>query len=103
MEEKPKEADNAQHSDDATIRRFAKEVAADVDYEKRTWGGIDENLLAAYASGVCTDEEKVKVEEAMKRYPAVRESIEVAQSMMADPRSWTDRADRSGDKPGRNP
>jgi len=65
------------------LRRFAEELAADDAYEEQTWGGIDDNLLAAYVSGVCTNDEKAKVEKAMLKYPAVGECVVLARRVEA--------------------
>lgn len=58
------------------VKRLAIALAKDIEEEKRTWGGIDVNQIAAYADGQCTDEEKAKMEKAMRQYPAVRECVE---------------------------
>ena len=61
--------------------RLAKALEEHIAEERRMWGdvGADTDLLARYASGLCSDPEKARVEKAMKECPAVRELIELAQ------------------------
>jgi hypothetical protein len=64
--------------------RLAADLKAYDASERETWGGTDENLHGRYVAGLCTDEERSRVEQAMRDYPAVRESIEVVRDIKAE-------------------
>jgi type II secretory pathway pseudopilin PulG len=63
-------------------------VAADLEAQRaerqRSWGDIDEMLLVRYEAGVCTEEERARVEQAMRDFPAVRESIEIGRELVEE-------------------
>ena len=78
--------------------------------EQQHFGGIDEMMLVRYEAGKSTDEERKRVEQAIEKFPAVRESIEFgrelskewqetapindAQQKRPGVKPWADRADR---------
>jgi hypothetical protein len=57
----------------ARLIEEARELAAE---EKRRWGGVDELMEARYEEGLCTPEERERVERAMREHPLLRESME---------------------------
>jgi hypothetical protein len=58
--------------------RLAADLAADMSLEQKTWGDIDEIILARFDAGLCTKEERARVEQAMRDFPAVLEAVEIA-------------------------
>ena len=52
--------------------------------ELELFGGIDEMMLVRYETGLSTDEERARVEQAMRDFPAVRESIELGRELSAE-------------------
>jgi hypothetical protein len=118
MERKP--ADKENEPSGRYSKAWWRFVAADIDAthadRKRTWGDIDEMLLVRYEAGECTKEEKARVEQAMRDFPAVRESIEIGRELKASDaaapvadddqgqkrsgqRPWADLTDRSDNGP----
>ena len=63
--------------------RLAADLAAHDAEQRQVWGDTDELLRARYTAGMCTEEEKARVEQAMRDFPAVRESIETVRDLMA--------------------
>jgi hypothetical protein len=63
-------------------------VAAELEIARlerqRTWGDIDELLIVRFETGRCSEEEKARVERAMRDFPAVRESIEIGRELRAE-------------------
>jgi hypothetical protein len=83
MERKLEDQPKPGRDSEAWRKRLAKDVAA-LDLEHRqVWGDTDEVLCGRYVAGMCTADEKARVEQAMRDYPAVRESIEVAREVHA--------------------
>ncbi len=58
--------------------RLAADLAADIADQRKTWGDIDEIILARYDARKCTKKERSRVEQAMRDFPAVREALEIA-------------------------
>jgi hypothetical protein len=80
--------------------RLASDLAARDARHREVWGDTDELLRARYTAGKCSDEEKARVEQAMRDYPAVRESIETVQKLMGndEPPSQPDALDHAGEQ-----
>jgi hypothetical protein len=73
--------------------RLAADLAADRAEEQKTWGDIDEIILARFDVGLCTKEEQARVAQAMRDFPAVLEAVEIARQFplagqTASPRRW---------------
>jgi hypothetical protein len=86
--------------------RVAKDLMAYRAEQQQLWGDVDENLLAHYTSGACTEAEKLKVEQAMRDFPAVREAVELTYEIMGAPndqrkKTWCDLAHRPDNEPGK--
>ena len=64
--------------------RLVKDLEAYDAYQRRVWGDTDDVLRARYVAGMCTEEEKARVEEAMHNYPAVHESITIVRELHAE-------------------
>jgi hypothetical protein len=56
--------------------------AAELKQSRQARREIDENLLACYLSGACTPEEREKVEEAMKKFPEIRETVQIVRETL---------------------
>ena len=94
MEPKSQNEQETGRDNEAWQAHLRKELESDDAYQRRVWGGTDEVLRARYTAGMCTDEEKARVEQAMRDYPAVRESIEVVREVNAQQEA------NAGEKPG---
>ena len=57
--------------------RLKRELADCRATELEMWGGIDDLLLARYLSAECSTDEIAKVEDAAKRFSAVKQAIEL--------------------------
>jgi hypothetical protein len=106
MERKPEEEPGR---DNETWRvRVGVDLQAYRAEQQRLWGGVDELTLARHEAGVSPDEERARVEQAMRDHPALRESMEIARELSArdetsavgdsqqkprGERPWTKRAD----------
>lgn len=53
------------------------------DEQADTWGDIDELTMARYLAGELSDPEQLQIEDALKHYEALRESVELSQEFMA--------------------
>jgi hypothetical protein len=80
----PKDDPPAGRYSEAWWDSVSREMDAYTAEERRTFGDIDENQIACYASGVCTDEEKARVEQAMKDFPAIEEAVALIRKLTAD-------------------
>jgi anti-sigma factor RsiW len=114
MERKPE--DNDKEVPSRYNEPWRDRVAADlVGYQaeqRKLWGGIDELTLARYEAGTLPDAERARVEQAMRDHPALRECMETARELSADPvddtrqgrggeKPWADRPDRPETGPGK--
>jgi hypothetical protein len=63
--------------------RLAAGLKAQRAERDRLWGGIDEMTLARYEAGVSPEAERLRVEQAMRDHPALRECLEFAQELSA--------------------
>ena len=79
MADEPEGKTQGGHRSDASYAAILRDLNHYGPDDRRLFGDIKDNLIAAYTSGVCTPEEVTKVEQAMRDYPAVREWIELAQ------------------------
>ncbi len=105
MERKPQDKgheESGRQSDEWRAR-----VAADLlgyrDEQQRLWGGIDEMMLARYDAGVSPEAERIKIEQAMRDHPALRECMEIDRQITAEWQASASvddsRPKRQGDKP----
>lgn len=78
MDDQPedKEQNGVGNQDKPWLSRLAADIAASDAKHRQTWGDTDDLLLARYEDGLCTEEEKKRVEQAMRDFPAVREALE---------------------------
>jgi hypothetical protein len=65
--------------------RVAEELRAYRQTQRQAWGNLDDVLVARYLAGVCSPEEAVKVEQAMRNLPDLHEVIDV---LRAVPPGW---------------
>jgi hypothetical protein len=73
------DAEKSHSRDPAQWRaRLAADLAADLADQRKTWGEIDEIILARDDARTCTREEHGSLEQAMHDFPAVREAVEIA-------------------------
>jgi hypothetical protein len=63
--------------------RVAADLAA-YGPSRRAWGGVDENALARYEAGTCGEEEREKVEQALRDFPELRESEDLVRKILAE-------------------
>ena len=68
---------------EAWWRFVAKDMAAYQAEQEELWGGIDEMTAVRYVAGECTQEEKARVEQAMRDHPELRKSIEISQILQS--------------------
>ena len=69
---------------DAWWNRVAQDMDAHRADQRAAWGGIDELALTRYEAGLSTDEERARVEQAMRDHPALRESLEIGRALDAE-------------------
>ena len=72
-----KAPEDAGRDPNAWLVRVAADLSVHIEDQRQTWGDTDELVRARYVAGLCSDEERLRVEQAMRDFPAVRESIEV--------------------------
>jgi hypothetical protein len=82
-------------------------VAADLrtyrEAQRRVWGDLDEAAIARYLGDEATEEDRSRVELAMRDFPRVRECVEVLREVMTevDP-GREDRTKNAGEEPSRS-
>ena len=80
----PKDDPPAGRYSEAWWDSVSREMDADAAEQRRIFGDINENEIACYASGVCTDEEKARVEQGMKDFPAIAEAVALIRELTAN-------------------
>jgi hypothetical protein len=81
-------------------------VAADLrtyrEAQRRAWGDLDEAAIARYLGDEATEEERSRVEQAMRDFPRVRECVEVLRKVMTEvDLGRADRLESAGGEPSR--
>jgi hypothetical protein len=71
--------------------RVAADLRAYRAAQQRDWGDLDEAAIARYLGDEATEEERSRVEQAMRDYPKVRECVEVLREVVTEsqaPSKW---------------
>jgi hypothetical protein len=71
--------------------RLAADLRAYREAQRRDWGDLDEAAIARYLylkKDETTEEERARVEQAMRDYPKVRECVDVLRGIIQTPSKW---------------
>ena len=68
MDNPPKDNAAKKPGEEKWRLRLARDLAEHIADRKQTWGDTDEVMIARYVSGMSSEEEKARVEKAMKEY-----------------------------------
>lgn len=86
MDPKPEDKtteETVRHEESGRTRTRLDLLSHKVEKEQ-LWGGIDELTLARYEAGLGTDEERARVEQAMRDHPPLRECLEFSRELAAE-------------------
>lgn len=66
---------------------LVRELRGHEDEQRREWADVDEVLISRYLAGQCDRQERELVEQAARSFSSVRECIDLAKEVLADPRT----------------